>query len=114
MFDYEVDNRLTDAQKSALFAICNKEHRKWPFILNGPPGTGKTFLISQTIQTIIKINDEHRILVCTPSNMAADRVAEQLIRDFGQVLNADNVLRLYAVGNNYYSRDRYFDKIISW
>lgn len=43
--------------------------------------------------------------------MAADRVAEQLMRDFGEVLNSTNVLRLKAPGNPYHSRDRAFDRI---
>jgi len=113
MQKYRVSDRLTSAQQDAIFAICNKEHMDSPFVLFGPPGTGKTFVISETIQTFLKMSDSNRLLVCTPSNMAADHVAEQLMKDFGGVLNVKTVLRLRSTGNNYYLRDPKFDDIIS-
>lgn len=112
MNKYRVSPILTPAQQDAVFAICNKEHGECPFVLNGPPGTGKTFTISQAIQALLRMSNKNRILICTPSNTAADRVAEQLMSDFGDVLNDRNVLRLNSVGADYYSRDKKFDPIV--
>jgi superfamily II DNA or RNA helicase len=109
---YRVSPILTPSQRDAVFAICNKEHGECPFVLNGPPGTGKTFTISQTVQTLLRMNSNNRILICAPSNMACDRVAEQLMRDFGDVLNNQNVLRLNSISADYYSRDKQFDSIV--
>lgn len=113
IFRYDVSRFLTPSQADAVFSICNNEHKNWPFVLFGPPGTGKTFTISHAIQTILKMDPRNRVLVCTPSNMAADRVAEQLMKDFGTVMTEDNVLRLKSVGNNFYQRDKRFDNISS-
>ncbi|KAI6183190.1 Pept-C1 domain-containing protein [Aphelenchoides bicaudatus] len=108
---YNISPILTPSQLDAVFAICKKEHRNCPFVLYGPPGTGKTFTISQAVQTLLKMKSTNRILICTPSNMAADRVAIQLMEDFGDILNKNNVLRLRSTGNNYFLRDRHFDEI---
>lgn len=112
MSKYKISEKLTEAQRDVVFAICNRENQQWPFILNGPPGTGKTVTISETIQTILKMDSTSRILVCTPSNMAADRVAEQLMTDFGDVLTAENVLRLRSPGNAFTDRNKKFDSIV--
>lgn len=114
MHRYGISPLLTPSQQDAVFAICNDESKGLPFVLFGPPGTGKTFTISQTIQAILKMNDKNRVLVCTASNMASDRVAEQLMEDFGEVLNEYNVLRLRALGNDYQQRERRFDEIHFW
>lgn len=45
--------------------------------------------------------------------LAADRVAERLMSEFGPVLNQTNVLRLKSTGNDYANRDRQFDCITS-
>ncbi|KAI6197930.1 hypothetical protein M3Y94_01283800 [Aphelenchoides besseyi] len=106
-----IPDHLTPDQQDAVFTICNKEHGDQPFVLHGPPGTGKTCTIAATIEVLMQMNNEHRILICTPSNMAADRVAEKLMSKFGKVMNERNVLRLRSTGNDYTNRDRAFDSI---
>jgi superfamily II DNA or RNA helicase len=110
--EYSISNRLTESQKDAVFAICNEEHEKYPFILNGPPGTGKTFTIVETIEALIRMDKKNRILVCAQSNQACDHVAEEVMKRFGGVFNEKNVLRLKSTGNDFKSRDIKFDRII--
>ncbi|XP_047994418.1 RNA helicase Mov10l1-like [Leguminivora glycinivorella] len=50
-----------------------------PYLLHGPPGTGKTVTIVEAILQLAK-SRSNRILVCTHSNMAADHVATLLIQ----------------------------------
>ncbi|XP_063539348.1 RNA helicase Mov10l1-like [Cydia strobilella] len=50
-----------------------------PYLLHGPPGTGKTVTIVEAILQLAKSRN-NRILVCTDSNMAADHVATLLIK----------------------------------
>ncbi|EFC37912.1 predicted protein [Naegleria gruberi] len=45
----------------------------------GPPGTGKTFVVSQCILEIMKQDPNHKILICAPSNQAADIIVERLV-----------------------------------
>uniref|UniRef100_A0A915E1T8 RNA helicase n=1 Tax=Ditylenchus dipsaci TaxID=166011 RepID=A0A915E1T8_9BILA len=44
-----------------------------------PPGTGKTITLVESICHIVKQSKENRVLVCTPSKMAADNFAEALV-----------------------------------
>ena len=50
-------------------------------MIQGPPGTGKTFLASFIIYNIFKKRKDssHKILVCAPSNSAADNLAQYLL-----------------------------------
>lgn len=64
---------LNESQNLALNKVLNA---KDVAIIHGPPGTGKTTtLIQSIIQTLKK---ENQILVCAPSNAAVDLLAEKL------------------------------------
>lgn len=47
----------------------------------GPPGTGKTTRIKDIVHDIIKDNEKINILILTPTNKAADVIAEKLVDD---------------------------------
>jgi len=51
-------------------------------MIQGPPGTGKTLLASFIIYNIFRKrkNDQDKILVCAPSNSAADNLAISLLK----------------------------------
>lgn len=64
---------LNDAQRSALKLI---ETAQVVGLIHGPPGTGKTTTLVESIcQTLKK---EKQVLVCAPSNAAIDLIAEKL------------------------------------
>ena len=50
-------------------------------MIQGPPGTGKSYLASFIIYNIFKkrLDENDKILVCTPSNSAADNLASYLL-----------------------------------
>jgi DNA polymerase III delta prime subunit len=50
-----------------------------PFVLFGPPGTGKTSVVIETILRILQRFPGKRILACAPSEAAADVMALRLI-----------------------------------
>ena len=56
-------------------------------------GTGKTALLVEAVRQIVKKTTD-RILICAPSNSAADLFAKQLLQ-VGR-LSPDEVLRLYS------------------
>eukprot|EP00928_Gymnodinium_smaydae_P017426 TRINITY_DN16659_c0_g1_i1.p1 TRINITY_DN16659_c0_g1~~TRINITY_DN16659_c0_g1_i1.p1 ORF type:complete len:880 (-),score=108.99 TRINITY_DN16659_c0_g1_i1:223-2811(-) len=49
-----------------------------PMLLWGPPGTGKTTTLVETIFAILRKQKSAKILVCAPSNPAADLLCERL------------------------------------
>ncbi|OQR98973.1 helicase mov-10-B.1 [Achlya hypogyna] len=51
---------------------------KVPYLLFGPPGTGKTVTLAEMIVQLLKAKPTAKILVCAPSNAATDNIVERL------------------------------------
>ncbi|TGZ32242.1 putative helicase mov-10-B.1 [Temnothorax longispinosus] len=85
--DMEIDIEWTNAdlkenepQKQAVRKILNKTAYPAPYIIFGPPGTGKTVTLVETICQIVRHFPTKNILVCTSSNAAADEITKRLIK----------------------------------
>jgi DNA polymerase III delta prime subunit len=60
----------------------NKKQRLPPFIIHGPPGTGKTSTIIEAIRRLKENYPTKRVLICAPSDAAADVVSSRLMKYF--------------------------------
>ncbi|XP_025071153.1 RNA helicase Mov10l1 isoform X2 [Alligator sinensis] len=69
---------LNEHQKLAVKRILSGECRPTPYVLFGPPGTGKTVTIIEAILQIYYTLPGSRILVCAPSNSATDLICLRL------------------------------------
>ncbi|XP_050672000.1 uncharacterized protein LOC126970236 [Leptidea sinapis] len=78
-------------QKSAVEHIVSGSSGLAPYIVFGPPGTGKTMTIVEAIVQIVAQSPRHRVMVCTDSNMAADHIALQLLQ-YKKQLNINNFM----------------------
>eukprot|EP01114_Cavostelium_apophysatum_P015339 TRINITY_DN4152_c0_g1_i1.p1 TRINITY_DN4152_c0_g1~~TRINITY_DN4152_c0_g1_i1.p1 ORF type:complete len:1313 (-),score=347.23 TRINITY_DN4152_c0_g1_i1:70-3933(-) len=78
----DLNPRLNNEQKSVVCNILNNTHGKVPYVCFGPPGTGKTFTLIETVVEILKRQPDTRMLIVTQSNHAADIVAEGLSHYF--------------------------------
>lgn len=67
-----------DEQAKAIRHIVAGTSRPAPYIVFGPPGTGKTFTIVEAMKQVVKNLPDARILACAPSNSAVDNMAEKL------------------------------------
>ncbi len=67
-------------------------------LIQGPPGTGKTFLSSFIVYNIFQFrkNKTEKILLCSPSNSAADNLASNLIKVNKVTGEKMKILRVYA------------------
>ena len=93
-----INQKLNERQKIAVRRILAAECRPTPYILFGPPGTGKTITVVESIlQVFVNISDS-RILACTPSNSAADLIVERL-KDSG-VVGLVDVIRFNAANRS--------------
>lgn len=80
-------------QKSAVKNILERTSYPYPYILFGPPGTGKTKTLVEAIAQIYKQNEKSvHVLVCATSNSACDEVAKRLLKS----IPSNQIFRMYA------------------
>lgn len=79
-------------QSQAVQNIVDGTSKPAPYLVFGPPGTGKTVTIVESIKQIYRMHETSHILASAPSNSAADLLAERIL----QSLPPSEVLRLYS------------------
>lgn len=68
-----------------------------PYILFGPPGTGKTKPLVEAISQIHLLDSNSRILVCATSNAATDELALRIIQNLPNKCGiSHHVYRIYS------------------
>ncbi|KAK7460460.1 adenylosuccinase ade13 [Stygiomarasmius scandens] len=87
--EFWVDGGLNAEQRAAATSIALYQSPV-PYLISGPPGTGKTRTIVETVHQILRVQPEACILLCAPSNPATDTLAVRL----GKVLKPHEMLRL--------------------
>lgn len=80
---------LNDSQNNAVSQILAARDVA---IVHGPPGTGKTTTLVETIKQLTKT--ENTVLVCAPSNTATDLLTERLSDAGLNVLRIGNISRV--------------------
>lgn len=87
--DLSYPNLLNDSQLTALRHVITAQDIA---IIHGPPGTGKTTTLVQSILETIR--RERRVLVCAPSNTAVDLLTEKLAERGVNVIRLGNPSRV--------------------
>ena len=72
------NRNLNEEQKLAVSNIVHGKCRPVPYIVFGPPGTGKTTVIAEAVYQLAKHNSRPKILIVAPSNDAVDILVEKL------------------------------------
>ncbi|KAJ3116054.1 hypothetical protein HDU96_010520 [Phlyctochytrium bullatum] len=102
--------------EKAVQSIIEQKYGEVPFLIWGPPGTGKTKTCIEAIYQILQSNPQHRVLACAPSSSAADTITRRL----KAFLQPKQLIRLIAPTRAYtevpeelllytVSRDGHFD-----
>ncbi|KAL1745330.1 P-loop containing nucleoside triphosphate hydrolase protein [Schizophyllum fasciatum] len=84
-----VDQGLNEEQQIAASSIATHQFSV-PYLISGPPGTGKTRTLVECVLQILRLQPEACILLCAPSNPATDTLVLRL-RHF---LKPSKMLRL--------------------
>ncbi|CAN8103866.1 unnamed protein product [Discula destructiva] len=73
------DKDLNWEQKKAVESALLRSHGTLPYLISGPPGTGKTKTIIETaLQMVRSLTTLNHILLCAPSDPAADTLGLRL------------------------------------
>ena len=93
------DNELNWEQKKAIESICSHDYGTLPFLISGPPGTGKTkTLVELAAQLVKNVDDISHVLFCAPSDPAADTVIQRISSYFkpSELLRLNRPSRTFA------------------
>jgi helicase MOV-10 len=84
--------RTNPEQMQAIKYIVNGYAKPAPYILFGPPGTGKTSTVVEAICQLYTVEESLKILVTAQSNAACDVIADRLLK----FLPSTDIYRLFA------------------
>lgn len=93
-YDFQLEKN--PEQYKAVQNIVAGSSRPAPYLVFGPPGTGKTVTVVEAIKQLVKTKSSTHILACAPSNSAADLLCKRII----QHVDKRCVFRMYAVSRN--------------
>jgi helicase MOV-10 len=88
------DHAINYEQAHAVNAISTTDYGVLPYLISGPPGTGKTKTLVETAMQLLNTTQVAHILICAPSEAAADTLALRL----KQYLSNSQLLRLNRPG----------------
>lgn len=69
---------LNFEQMKAVNAVFENNYGSLPFLISGPPGTGKTMTTVEAVLQLVLNKKAQHIIVCAPSDPAADTLAQRL------------------------------------
>ncbi|XP_072537725.1 putative helicase mov-10-B.2 [Salminus brasiliensis] len=92
-------DRSLEQNHEQYTAVCNivaGVSKPAPYLVFGPPGTGKTVTVVEAIKQVEKCVLGAHILACAPSNSAADQLCEKLLVH----VDSHKVYRMYALSRS--------------
>jgi helicase MOV-10 len=92
------DTSLNFEQAKAVDSIQKRDYGTVPFLISGPPGTGKTKTVVETALQLCQTSNMQHILMCAPSDPAADTLAQRLRKYFTpkELLRLNSPSRTFA------------------
>ncbi|XP_023709767.1 putative helicase MOV-10 isoform X2 [Cryptotermes secundus] len=89
-------------QQQAVRNIVSGSSYPAPYLIYGPPGTGKTVTVVEAITQLYHLNKPKvHLLVCAPSNSAANEVTKRLLISCQGHIPDSDIFRLYAATYNF-------------
>jgi hypothetical protein len=94
----QIDKQLNHEQLRAVDAVVAQNYGNIPYIIHGPPGTGKTKTMVEIVLQLLSRKAMKHLLVCAPSDPAADTLTERLRAHLvpGEMLRLCSPARTFA------------------
>ncbi|XP_018416350.1 PREDICTED: putative helicase MOV-10 [Nanorana parkeri] len=77
---YDRNLESNPEQFMAVKQIVSGISRPAPYLIFGPPGTGKTVTLVEAIKQVLKNIPDSHVLACAPSNSASDLLCQRLMK----------------------------------
>ncbi|XP_019423448.1 PREDICTED: probable RNA helicase SDE3 isoform X1 [Lupinus angustifolius] len=90
-----ISGSLNEEQECSIKMILGSKGAP-PYLIHGPPGTGKTRTIVEAVLQLYKHHRNARVLICAPSNSAADYILERLLAQQAVEFRENEIFRLNA------------------
>jgi len=90
--------------------VLEKSSGSHPYLIFGPPGTGKTVTVVEAIKQVYTRFSSSRILVCAPSNTASNLLASRLLKD----IKEKHIIRLMSVSKKGMEMDEELKRIVRY
>ncbi|SMR43828.1 unnamed protein product [Zymoseptoria tritici ST99CH_3D1] len=91
------DTLLNYEQVRATETILKGQYGRVPYLISGPPGTGKTKTVVEIASQLVSENESSRLLLCAPSDSAADTLVQRLSQHY----SPKEVLRLNSPARSF-------------
>lgn len=72
------DHAINYEQAHAVNDVCGNDYGTLPYLISGPPGTGKTKTLVEITLQLLNTTKVAHIIICAPSEAAADTLALRL------------------------------------
>ncbi|KAH7720493.1 RNA helicase [Aphelenchoides avenae] len=98
---------LNTDQKRAVFSMLYDAYPEYPFILRGPPGTGKSEAVLEVLKATLTAGN--KVLLCAQSSVPVEDLAKRCLE---AGIRPEQVIYLQARGKPVEKRDRALDGIV--
>ncbi|XP_075709974.1 helicase MOV-10 [Rhinoderma darwinii] len=95
LYDQKLEHN--EEQYMAVKKIVSGLSRPAPYLIFGPPGTGKTVTLVEAIKQVIKNIPTCQVLACAPSNSASDLLCDRLM----QHIDKKDICRIMASSRDF-------------
>ncbi|XP_062999361.1 helicase MOV-10 [Elgaria multicarinata webbii] len=107
---YDSNLEKNEEQRKAIHQVVAGTSRPAPYLIFGPPGTGKTVTMVEAIKQVLCCIEDSHVLACAPSNSASDLLCQLLMKH----VEKRKIYRLNASSREYRTIPEDIKPVCNW